>query len=242
MDEAEILSSPPTPPTLPTELLPAAHVAPRSSSPDRVARLQRRVAELEADLEKSHAERPVLSEDGLSASAITDTALQEENDRLTARIATMEADINARVDAARDETDQLSSQLRDSTDALEALRADMDISTKKSAEKFAELEGAMSKLKEENEQSMDAHTQLKIAKAVSDEEIIALKEKLASTTTALETDKKELAQEVDELRLAGQVPFISLVRVHVSDLACYLGNYCVVRGATEQRRGHAVRP
>lgn len=231
MDEAEILGSPPT---LPTELLPAAQVEARSSSPDRVARLQRRVAELEADLEKSHIERPVSSEDGASALAVVESALQEENDRLTARIATMEADINARVDAARDETDQLSSQLRDSADALDALRADMDLSTKKSTEKIAELEGAMSKLKEENEQSLEAHTQLKIAKAVSDEEIIALKEKLASTTTTLETDKKELAQEVDELRLAGQVKLIRLLRKDPS-LNFYLGNYCVVRGATEQR-------
>lgn len=206
MDEAEIINSPPT---LPIELLPAADLAPRSSSPERLARLQRRVAELEADLEKSRMDHFPASEDPsdapLSPATTFDPLLQEENARLTSRVSALEAEINTRAEAARDEADQLSSQIRDSAEQLEVLRKDMDVNNKKSAEKIAELESTMSKLTEENEKAGEAHDQLKIAKAVSDEEVVALKDKLELTTAALEADKKELAQEVDELRLAGQV-------------------------------------
>ena len=223
MDEAEVAASP-------SELLPSVLVVPRSTSPDQIARLQVRIAELEADLEKSKASATAHDVPGTGDPA--NSALAEENASLTARIATLEAENSARLDAARGEADKLTSQLREVTEALDAMRLDIDARTTKSVEQIAELESDMSKFKEDNEKITLELAQSKIAKTVSDEEIAGLKAKLASTTSASEADKRELAQEVDELRLAGQVR-LTYIFLSSRKLMSKPGNYCPVRGATQ---------
>ncbi|KAF8322255.1 hypothetical protein DL93DRAFT_2027534, partial [Clavulina sp. PMI_390] len=94
--------------------------------------------------------------------------------------------------------------LRESADSLEALRADLDNNSKQSSQKIAELEVAIDQAQKAKEESVEAHGQVSSAKALVEQEVAALKEQLASTINALETDKTELAHEVTELRLAGQ--------------------------------------
>lgn len=200
-----------------------------------MARLQTRVTELEAELERSKTNAITHESPGTGAS----DALAEENASLIARISSLEAESSTRVNTAREEADKLASQLREVTDSRDALRLDMDACTTKSAAQIAELESGISKFKDENEKIALELAQLKIAKTASDEETVALKAKLTSTTTSLEDEKRELTQEVDELRLAGQVslapPFHSSMK-----LMCNSGNYCAVRGAPQQRRGESL--
>lgn len=194
MEEAEIT-------TPPSEPLPSVPVNAQSASPEQMTQLRIRIAELETDLERSKANTHSAS--GISDPAASDLA--EENARLVARIAALEAESGELLSASRGETDKLTSQLQEATDALDAIRVDMDVRTTKSTERITELEHHISEIKGENEKVTLELAQLKTARAALEEETVNLNAKLTSTTSALETEKRELSQEVDELRLAGQV-------------------------------------
>jgi hypothetical protein len=219
MDEAEITTSPLEPP------LPSVAVNPRSPSPEQMTQLRIRIAELEADLERTKANT---HDSGDPAGS----ALAEQNASLVARIATLEAESSERSNAARGETDKLASQLKEATATLDAIRLDMHAHTTKSTERIAELENDISKFKEENAKVALELAQLNTAKGVLEDDTIALKVKLASTASAFEAEKRELAQEVDELRLAGQVSLASHF-YWLRRLIFNLGNYCPVRGTSQ---------
>lgn len=207
-----------------------------------IRRLEAKISELEAELEAARAS-------GSDVDAEASALLKEENATLQTRLTALQAQIELVESTTREEKAALSARLQDSQAALDKLREEGLVKEKEASSRAAELEAFIVALREDNEKQSAESLRLGNEGKVLNDELNAVKETLAKTTAKLEADKVELAQEVDELRLAGQVRSMLLSSmsesVHVSyslqPLYVLAGNYRSLRRETCQRRGHPLR-